>query len=254
MDFTDAGRLSQSAKLAQSAKYVQGETAMDKQSNIPSRWYYGIAVLVFVFGCLAATTITVLGTKGLPGMIEKAHNLTRLTQAVIPGSAEVVFPEPGAYAVYYEYRSVVDGVEYIGCCETPPALVCSLTSNATGADVPVVPDYAETNRYSTGKGSRVGVLAMSITIDEPGIYTFSCRYPDGRAQPEIVLAVGQNIVWELFGIAARPLGSIVVSMAVVFSSALAAIIIAIVVAMKTHPSKKQLDAAEGPANTDGCPT
>lgn len=99
MDFTDAGRLSQSAKLAQSAKYVQGETAMDKQSNIPSRWYYGIAVLVFVFGCLAATTITVLGTKGLPGMIEKAHNLTRLTQAVIPGSAEAVFPEPGAYAV-----------------------------------------------------------------------------------------------------------------------------------------------------------
>jgi len=224
---------------------------MDRQTTKSSRWYYGFAALVFVFGCLIAITITVLGTRELPSLIAEAHDLSRMTLVVIPGSTEVTFPETGAYAVYYEYRSVVDGVEYAGC-ETPPGLVCSLTSSATGADVPVVPDYVETNRYSTGKGSRVGVLAMSITIDEPGIYTFSCRYPDDRPEPRVVLAVGHNIVWELFGIAARPLGSIFLSMAVVFSSAVAAITIAMVVALKTHPSKKQLDAAEGPAHTDGC--
>lgn len=216
---------------------------MDKQATRSSLWYYGFAVLVFVLGCLAATTIAVLGTRGLPSLIAEAHDLSRMTQVVIPGSAEVVFPEPGAYAVYYEYRSVVDGVEYVASSERPPALVCSLTSNATGGEVPAAPDYVETNGYSVGRGSRVGVLAMSITIDEPGAYTFSCRYPDGRAQPEIVLAVGQNIVWELFGIAARALGSVVVSMAVVLGSAVAAMIIALVVAIRTHTSKKQLDAA-----------
>jgi hypothetical protein len=225
---------------------AKGDTSMDKQTTGSSRWYYGFAVFVLVLGCLAATTITVLGTRGLPSLIAEAHDLSRMTLVVIPGSAEVTFPETGAYAVYYEYRSVVDGVEYIGSSETPPALVCSLTSNATGEELPVVPDYVETNGYSVGRGSRVGVLAMSITINEPGTYTFSCRYPDDRPEPRVVLAVGHNIVWELFGIAARPLGSIVVSVAVVFSSAVAAIIIAIVVAVSTHPSKKRLDAAEGP--------
>jgi hypothetical protein len=219
---------------------------MGKETTRSSRWYYGFAVLVLVLGCLAATTITALGMRGLPRLIAEARDSTRMTQVVIPGSAEVLFSEPGAYAVYYEYRSVVDGVEYIGSSETPPALVCSLTSNATGEELPVVPDYVETNGYSVGRGSRVGVLAMSITINEPGTYTFSCQYPDDRPEPRVVLAVGHNIVWELFGIAARPLGSIVASIAVVFSSAVAAIIIAIAVAMNTHPSKQRLDGAEGP--------
>ena len=214
---------------------------MEKQTTRPSRWYYGIAVLVFMFGCLAATTITVLGTRGLPSSIAEAHDLSRLTVVVVPGSGEVTFSEVGAYAVYYEYRSVVDGVRYTGS-GTPPSFVCSLTSNATGAEVPVVPDYVETNGYSVGRGSRVGVLAMSITINEPGTYTFSCRYPDGRAEPRVVVAVGHNIIWEYIGIAASTIGPMVVSMAVLFSSTVAAIIMAIIVAIKTQPPK-QLEPA-----------
>jgi hypothetical protein len=225
---------------------AKGDRDMDNKTTRSSPWYYGFAALVFVVGCLIAITITVLGTRELPSLIAEAHDLSRMTLVVIPGSAEVTFPETGAYAVYYEYRSVVDGVEYVGSSETPPALVCSLISSATGEELPVVPDYVETNGYSVGRGSRVGVLAMSITINEPGTYTFSCRYPDDRPEPRVVVAVGHNIVWELFGIAARPLGLIVVSMAVVLGSALAAIIIAIVVAVSTHPSKRRLDAAQGP--------
>lgn len=98
-----------------------------------------------MLGCLAATTIAVLGTRGLPSLIAEASGLTRMTQVVIPGTGQVPFSEPGAYAVYYEYRSVVDGLEYIGSLKTPPALVCSLTSNATGEEMLVVPDYVETN-------------------------------------------------------------------------------------------------------------
>jgi len=172
-----------------------------------------------------------------------------MTRVVIPGSAEVLFAEPGAYAVYYEYRSVVDGVEYIGSSATPPALACTLRSNATGEEAPVVPNYGGEERYDLGSGSRAGVLAMRITVSEPGVYTFSCQYPDARAKPEIVLAVGQSIpkmIWDLFGIAARPVGSILVSLALMSSSAVAAIIIAIVVAVSTHPSKRRLDAAQGP--------
>jgi hypothetical protein len=214
---------------------------MDKQTTRSSRWYYGFAVLVFVLGCLAATTITVLGTRGLPASIAEAHDLSRLTQVVIPGSADLMLSRTGAYAVYYEYHSVLDGVEYAGS-DTPPVLECSLTLKATGREIPVVPDFVETNRYSAhlgkGKGKRAGVLIMSTTINEPGTYTFSCRYADGREQPEIVLAVGQNILWEDMHTMARTAGSVLGGLAVLCSSGVVAAVVVIVIAVKRRQSKQ----------------
>ncbi len=160
-----------------------------------------------------------------------------LTQVVVPGSKDITFAKSGAYAVYYEYHSVVDGAVYASS-ETPPALACTLTSKATGVDVGVVPDYVETNTYFTKDRERVGVLIQSITIDEPGVYTFSCRYADGRLQPEVVLAVGPNFVWEFFGIAARSGAALAAGAVVLFGSVLVSIVIAIVIAVKRHRSKR----------------
>jgi len=112
-----------------------------------------------------------------------------------------------------------------------------LTSKTTGADVGVAPDYVETNTYSTKDRERVGVLIQSITIDEPGAYTFSCRYADGRSQPEIVLAVGPNFMWEFFGIAARSGVTLAAGVVALFGSGLVAIAIAIVIAVKRHQPK-----------------
>jgi len=214
---------------------------MDNKTTIrPSGWYYGLAALTLVLGCLTATAIVYRGTRGVPASIAEAHDLSRLTQVVIPGSADLALSRTGAYAVYYEYHSVIDGAEHIGS-EKPPTLECSLTLKATGREIPVVPDFVETNRYSArmgkGKGKRAGVLIMSTTVDEPGDYTFSCRYPDDREQPEIVLAVGQNVLWEDIGILTRTAGSVLGGLAVLGGSAVVAIVIAIVIAVKRHRSK-----------------
>ena len=214
---------------------------MNKQREKPSGWYYGLAALIPVLGCLMATALVYQWFPGLPGTFEAKMNLDNLTQVVVPGSEDITFAERGAYAVYYEYRSVVDGVVYASS-ETPPALACSLTSKATGADVGVVPDYVKTNTYSTKDRERVGVLIRSITIDEPGTYTFSCRYADGRSQPEIVLAVGPNLDWEFLGIAARTVLTAVAGLAVLHGSSALAVIIVIVVAVGRRKSRPAIAA------------
>jgi hypothetical protein len=203
----------------------------------PSGWIYAVAALIPLLGCLIAMAAAYQWFPGLPGTFESKMNLDNLTQVVVPGSEDVTFAESGAYAVYYEYHSVVDGTTYASS-KTPPALVCTLTSKSTGADVGVAPDYVKTNTYSTKDRERVGVLIQSITIDEPGTYAFSCRYADGRSEPEIVLAVGPNFMWEFFGIAARSGVALVAGLVALLSSCLVAMVIAIVIAVKRYQSKR----------------
>lgn len=204
---------------------------MDKQRMRPSGWYYVLAALIPVLGCLIATTITYRWFPDLPGTFGARMNLDNLTQVVVPGSKDIAFAESGAYAVYYEYHSVVDGTVYTSS-NMPPALACTLASKTTGADMAVVPDYVRTNTYSTKDRERVGVMAWSISIDEPGTYTLSCRYADGRPQPEIVLAVGPNFMWEFLGIAARTVLTVVAGLVVLLGSGAAATLVALTIAFK----------------------
>jgi hypothetical protein len=215
----------------------EGGKKVDKQRTKPSGWTYAVTAVIPVFGCLIAMALVYQWFPGLPGTFESKMNLDNLTQVVVPGSEDITFAESGAYAVYYEYRSVVDSVVYNGS-ETPPALACALISKATGTEIGVVPDYVETNTYSTKDRERVGVLIRSITIDEPGMYSFSCRYADGRSQPELVLAVGPNFMWEFFGIAARSGVALAAGAAMMLGSGWVAIVIAIVIAVKRHRSKQ----------------
>ncbi len=214
---------------------------MNKQREKPSGWYYGLAALIPVLGGLTAAALVWQWFPGLPGTFEAKMDLDNLTQVVVPGSAEITFAERGAYAVYYEYRSVVDGVIFASS-ETPPALACSLTSRATGADIAVVPDYVKTNTYATKDRERVGVLIRSIPIDEPGTYTISCRHVDGSSQPGIVLAVGPNLDWEFLSIAARTVLTALAGLAMLHGSSALAVIIVIVVAVGRRKSRPAIAA------------
>jgi hypothetical protein len=63
-----------------------------------------------------------------------------------------------------------------------------------------------------------------------------------RTHPEIVLAVGPNIIWEFFNIAVKPFAAII-SGAFVFAGALwISILIIVFVAFKRHQSKNMLTA------------
>ena len=109
---------------------------MDTQKKKLSALYYGLGALSLLIGCLVATAILFFGARDLPAAITEAYDLNSLTQIVVPGSADLALSRTGAYAVYYEHRSVVDGVEYVNG-ETPPSLNCVLTrQNHAGRDSP----------------------------------------------------------------------------------------------------------------------
>ena len=202
----------------------------------PTRWYYVLALVIPVFACMGTTLFVYGNVPKLPGALE-ALGVKNLTQVVVPGSAEIHFAEPGAYAVYYEYRSAIDGVRYYRG-EYPPSMRCQLRSKSTGDSVKLA--------YSTVKGDiytypeRAGVMFKRISIDQPGIYNFSCQYPDGRSYPKNVMAVGPNLVWEFFNIAVKPIAAMLFgSIAFVFAGVISVLIIAFV-AIKRHQSKNVL--------------
>ena len=207
---------------------------MERQKKRPGVWYYGLAGLVLVLGCVVAAVVAYCALPDLPGALKTSLSLDNLTQVVVPGTAEIEFDEPGAYAVYYERESVVDGVRYTGSRQ-PPALECGLSGRRTGARVAAVPDFVETNTYSTRLNERVGLQLMSITIDEPDAYTFACQYADGASRPNVVVAVGPSFMWEFFNIGARVGLSLLAGLGVLLASMVLAVVIAIVVAVRRRP-------------------
>lgn len=204
----------------------------------PTRWYYVLALLIPVFACMGTALIVYGNVPKLPGALE-ALGAKNLTQVVVPGSAEIHFPKSGAYAVYYEYRSVIDGVSYYRD-EYPPSMRCQLRSKWTGEAVKLAPSTVKGNVYTSHSPERSGVMFKRISIDQPGVYNFSCQYPDGRSYPKNVMAVGPNIVWEFFNVALKPVAAMLFgSIAFVFAGVISVLIIAFV-AIKRYQSKNIL--------------
>jgi hypothetical protein len=211
---------------------------MSGKNQKPTRWYYLLALLLPVLACGMTAILIYRNVPTLPGALETT-DINNLTQVVVPGSAEINFPKAGAYAVYYEYRSAINGVNYVRD-KFPPRIKCQLRSKATGDDIELASPHAEGDIYSTQNRERVGVLINSISINQPGVHTFSCRYADGRSNPQIVLAVGPNIIWELFNIAAKPVSAIVCGGFVSITALGISILIIGFVALKRQQSKKIL--------------
>ncbi len=206
-----------------------------------NRRVYGFAALALMLTCLLVTMVVYQRLTNIPGALKERVNLDRLTQLIVPGSADITFARSGAYGVYYEYRSVVNGVKY-ETGKQPPSLVCNLISKTTGAEIAAVPDFVETNTYRSKDLERVGVLIMSISINDPGRYTFACQHGDDSARPKIVVSVGPNFMWEFFNIFAKVGGSILCGMASLFLAALVSIFIVIIVAVKRNQTGKNMMA------------
>ena len=199
----------------------------DKKQPL-SRWFYGISVLVILFGTLISAWIFVSGIAMYPALIgdayrEDQHHLR------VPGSKDVKLARTGAYGVYYEYSLVSSAADH---SKMPPAIDCSLTSKSTGAEIEAVPDYVETNRYWSKDRRGTGVLIKSITVGQSDTYTFSCNYQDGSIKPEITVALGPNYVWEFLSVAGKVSLSLLGGISILFGSILVALIVVVVVAIK----------------------
>jgi hypothetical protein len=206
-----------------------------KKKQLASRWVYGIAILPILFGTLVCAWILKISGIGMyPAMIADAYGEDQHHLSV-PGSKDVKLTRTGAYGIYYEYSLTSSSVDYP---KMPPAIDCSLTSKSTGAEMEAAPDFVTTNRYWSKDRERTGVLIMSITVDEPASYTFACRYQDGSREPEIVVTLGPNYIWEFLKIAGRTVVSTVAGLGVLFGSGAVALIVVIVIAIKRHRSKQ----------------
>lgn len=208
---------------------------MSGKNQKPTRWYYLLALLLPVLACGVTAILIYRSVPTLPGALETI-GINNLTQVVVPGSAEINFPKSGAYAVYYEYRSVNNGVNYVRD-KFPPRMRCQLTSKATGEEIELASPQAEGDIYVTQNQERAGVFFKSISINKPGVHTFSCRYADGRSNPQIVLAVGPNLIWEFFNIAAKPVSAFVCGGFAFITTLGISVLIIGIVALKRQQSK-----------------
>ena len=210
---------------------------MSTKNGKPTGWLYVLALVLPFLACGIAAVPIYLSVPKLPGAFDDL-SMNSLTQVVMPGSSEINFPEKGAYAVYYEYRSVIDGIDYSRGVY-PPTMNCQLRSKASGDNVKLAYPNANGEMYSTGNNERVGVLMNTISIDRPGAYSFSCRYPDNSSTPRIVLAVGPNFVWEFFNLAAKPTAAMLGGLLAFLGVGLISTIMVIIVFIKRNQAKNR---------------
>jgi hypothetical protein len=150
---------------------------MDAIGIKPSRWYYGLAILLFVVG------LSLFGLFLFRNLIGLASSLVQLP---VPGAYDLTFSDTGKYTIFYEYESVI-GNRIYATRRDLSGLRCELQSKETGARVRLSGASMNTT-YSLG--SRAGVSVLDFNVKRPGSYEFSAGYPEGKEGPEIVLAIG----------------------------------------------------------------
>jgi len=168
------------------------------------RWLFILAALTFLIGLVTSLIIFRQSDIRLyPTMIAGAYNQAK-HQLIVPGEKDVNLKRSGAYGIYYIHK--LRDPNYIEL-EIPPKIDCRLISKKTEEVIKAVPDYVKTNRYRLSDQS-TGVLIMSITVDEPGIYTFSCNSRNELNGEKIQVALGPNYFWEFLRVAWKMAGSL----------------------------------------------
>jgi hypothetical protein len=170
-----------------------------KTKQTAHRWLFSLAGLTILAGLLLAALLFIQGDlHRYPALIGEAYN-ERQHQLTVPGAREVKLTRSGAYGIYFVHDLLSSTYPEM---EIPPAIDCTLTSKATVTVIEATPDYVKTNQYRT-KDLQAGVLIMSLTVEQPGTYSFACVYRDGRSEPEILVALGPNYFWEFLRVASK---------------------------------------------------
>ena len=196
---------------------------MNGQEIRPSRWYYGVAVLVFFLGVAGFAWLLF---KNLSGLGES------LRQVVVPGKADLVLTEPGDYTVFYEYRSVV-GSKVYSTEKGLSGLECTLAASNSGSKLVLSP-ASSSSTYTLG--GREGVSMFEFRVAQPGTYVFSATYGPGKEGPEVVMAIGHDFTGRL-------VATILGGLGLFFGSFAAAVAIFLVTLIKRSKARKQLQTS-----------
>lgn len=168
----------------------------------PSRWYYGLGILIMVIG--AAYSVSVL--------ISSFSDLGSGQQFVAPGSSDLFLAESGEYIIFYESQAVFKGKVY-STGESLPDLDIDVKNKTTGSRALIYSPLKTT--YSLG--DRTGESMRAFKIDQPGVYEISASHAGGDRSPEVVLAVGKGFSDEskMWNNAMLYLASIILGMGVI---------------------------------------
>ena len=143
---------------------------------VPGRPFYLVAVLLVALAALALWFAVAHLGGGFPG------NGTRVSG---PATARVTLPQAGTYLVALEGPASPDPLER----EADPPLDLTLAALGSGRSVPVHP-VGSGFSYSTG--DREGNAVARFTIEQPGEYEFTSRYPGGQAGPQATFVIGPD--------------------------------------------------------------
>lgn len=168
----------------------------------PSRWYYGLGILIIVIG----------GAYSVSVLISSFGDLGSGQQFAAPGSSDLFLAESGEHIIFYESRTVFKGKVYI-TDESLPYLNIEVKNKTTGSKAFIYSPLKTT--FSLG--DRTGESIRAFKIDEPGIYEISASHAGGDSSPEVVLSVGNGISdgSEMWNNAMLYLASIILGMGVI---------------------------------------
>jgi hypothetical protein len=194
---------------------------MSNRSIRPSRWYYGLAGLVFFVGASIFGLFLIRNVIGLKDS---------LAQLVVPGEYDITLSDVGMYTIFYEYQSVI-GSKIYATRQNLSGLRCGLVSKDTGERIRL----SGTSMNATYSfGNRSGVSVLSFTIARPGSYEFSAWYPPGPQGPEVVLTIGR-------GFAKNIVTTILGGLSILFGSFAAGTVIALMTFLKRRKAAEQLE-------------
>jgi len=156
-----------------------------------------------------------------------------LTRIVVPGSAVLTLDKPGAYTIFHEEKSFVDGQYYAS--KSVEGLRVALVPEAGGAAVKL-DEPSGSSTYSIG--NREGTSILGFTIDRPGNYRLTASLASGRSEPKAVLAVGQGMMGALFSM-------IFGTMAISFGGlGVAGLIVLVTMLQRSKAARKQAQSIE----------
>lgn len=209
---------------------------MQEQKKKTGRWLYGLAAAILVLGCLIAAMLIYTGINRVQELVTGLDET--LPQFVVPGVHELTLSETGKYTIFYEYRSTVGGRGF-NTSHALPSMLCRLLTGPRGAEIPLK-DATLNSTYTFG--TREGVSLFEFEITDPGVYILDCQYPAGQQGPEVVFAVGHDIMGETVGTAAITAGSTLGGVFVLCGSAALAIFIALFAYLRGRSASKPSDA------------
>ena len=130
-----------------------------------------------------------------------------LIRVVVPNEA-VLHLEQGRYTIFHEHESVIDGHAYSGTDVS--GLIVRFVPVQGGAPIELQPSSTSSYEFP----GRSGQSVLTFEVRQPGTYRLIAAYPEGKAKPDAVLAVGRGALPGLFGALGISLGGFVAGLVI----------------------------------------